>query len=421
MTSRVLVALVTIVTWAAAATLLNAQEVGSPAHAHDAVQAAADEHQRHDSTSPDGWEGMYDGAVFVTYNQQGGPRGETQVTSQNWLMGMTTRRLGAGVLTLSGMLSIEPLTVTGRGYSELFQTGETYQHRPLADHQHPHDLVMQATAAWRVPIGSDALTIGGGPVGEATVGPTAFMHRPSAADNPTAPLGHHTMDSTHVTTGGVIMAGVDHGPLTFEGSVFRGREPDENRWDVMDPGPLDSWAARVWFRPGAWAFQVSHAYLHQPDPLEFQDVKRTTASASWFRTGSDGYTAMTFAVGKNQRAYSDSYAWLFEAAHHKGRTGLYSRFERVDLETEHLLFPGVVHIPHPGELIDPLPTLTLGIVRDTPAPRGVELSVGGDVTFYDVPSLLRAPYSDHPVSFHVYLRVRPTRDHRMWRGASGHP
>ena len=38
----------------------------------------------------------------------------------------------------------------------------------------------------------------------------AFMHRASAADNPTAPLSHHKFDSQHISFG-VVTAAVDHG------------------------------------------------------------------------------------------------------------------------------------------------------------------------------------------------------------------
>jgi len=89
---------------------------------------------------------------------------------------------------------------------------------------------------------STGFTLAGGPVGEPALGPVAFMHRASAADNPTAPLGHHTFDSTHIAFG-VVTAAVDHGPWVIEGSVFNGREPDENRWDFR------LWPAGFLLRP----------------------------------------------------------------------------------------------------------------------------------------------------------------------------
>ena len=52
-----------------------------------------------------------------------------------------------------------------------------------------------------------AYVFGAYAVGEATLGPTAFMHRESARDNPQVPLAHHDLDSTHISEG-VIRGGV---------------------------------------------------------------------------------------------------------------------------------------------------------------------------------------------------------------------
>ena len=178
------------------------------------------------------------------------------------------------------MLSLDPATVGKQGYSHIFEIGESFEGNPLIDHQHPHDFLMQAAAVWRQPLSKGlTLTLAGAPVGEPALGPIAFMHRSSAAENPMSPLGHHTFDSSHIAMG-VITAGLDRGPFQVESSVFHGAEPDENRWDLMDPGALDSWSIRGWYRPSpAWSFQVSHGFLKEPDALEEGDVWRTTASA----------------------------------------------------------------------------------------------------------------------------------------------
>ena len=151
---------------------------------------------------------------------------------------MASRGTSHGRLTLTGMFSLDPATVGKDGYREIFQVGEALGGRPLIDRQHPHDLFMQLAASWRIPLnGSTGLTLAGGPAGEPALGPVAFMHRASATDNPTAPLGHHTFDSTHVSFG-VITAAVDHGPWVVEGSLFNGREPDENRWTSISAGSI---------------------------------------------------------------------------------------------------------------------------------------------------------------------------------------
>jgi hypothetical protein len=375
-----------------------------------------------ETTAANRWNLGFDGVVFGTLNRQGGLRGDTEFVSQNWFMGMASRRTGRATLTLTGMLSAEPLTAGNRGYSEIFQTGETFRGLQITDHQHPHDLLMQLSAAWRIPLGSrSGLTIAGGPRGEAALGPVAFMHRPSSSENPSAPLSHHVFDSTHVSTG-VVMVGVDRGPLALEGSWFRGREPDENRYD-LEMGRLDSWSARLWFRPGReWTIQGSHGFLHEPEQLEPGDQRRTNTSVSWLRQHASGFTALTAAVGRNERTFSTVHALLLELTHQVGRTSVYSRFEDLTVETEILLLPSIVHRPHPGELVDPIRTLTAGTVRDVAAVGGFTVGIGGDVSIYGVPEILQFTHGARPVSWHLFLRVRPpSRGGRMWNMTMGQP
>ena len=366
------------------------------------------------SDSP--WMVMSDGVLLATLNHQGGPRGGTEFVSTNWWMAMASRPVGPGRLTLTGMLSLEPATAGGRGYRELFQVGEAYEGQPLVDWQHPHDFLMQASIVWRVPLDAQSgFTIAGAPVGEPALGPTAFMHRASAAENPAAPLGHHTLDSTHVAMG-VITAAFDRGPWTLETSIFRGAEPDDQRWDLMDPGALDSWSARVWYEPSpAWQFQLSHGFLKKPEALEPGDVRRTTASASWTRA--DGLAAATVAAGRNDTDHGAFSAFLAELALRRGATSVYGRLESGQKETA-LLQGGA------GDASPSLVTaLAIGAVRDVATPHGFEVGVGADLTLYGVPDALRPSHGDHPASVHVFLRVRPPAGHmgRMWNSRMAHP
>jgi len=370
-----------------------------------------------------GWTLAADGVLFATYDRQGGLRGETTFPSQNWVMAMGIRTLGGGMLTLSGMLSAEPLTVGLSGYPELFQEGEAYRGLQITDRQHPHDLFMQLAATWRRSLGDRVgITIAGGPVGEAALGPVAFMHRLSASENPTAPLSHHIFDSTHIVDG-VVSVGLDRGPLGIEGSIFRGREPDEDRYD-LDLGALDSWSGRVWFRPGKeWIFQGSYGHLHEPEQLEPGDQRRLNASMSWLRPADEShFTAVTAAVGQTVRNFSTVHALLVEATQQIDRTFVYGRYENLRVETEILLFPQIVHRPHPGELVDPVRALTVGAVRDLADIRGFKVGLGGDLVFYDVPELLQFTHGTRIRSGHVFLRMRPpSRGPRMWDRTMGQP
>ena len=80
-----------------------------------------------------GWDFMFHGVVFLTYNQQGGPRGAGKAESVNWLMFMEQHRLGKGTLLFRQMFSAESLTSPHPGFPELFQTGETYHGQALVD------------------------------------------------------------------------------------------------------------------------------------------------------------------------------------------------------------------------------------------------------------------------------------------------
>jgi hypothetical protein len=357
------------------------------------------------------WQLMWDGNLFATFNYQGGLRGgENEVRAQNWLMVMGSRPLGRGTLALSGMASLEPVTVGGAGYAHLFQLGETYRGLPVTDRQHPHDLFMQLDAAWRVPIGKTEFSISGGPVGAPAFGPTAFMHRLSAAENPSAPLTHHTFDSTHIAMG-TMTAGVTRGAFTIEASAFHGREPDEHRYD-LDTGALDSRSGRVTWRPGrGFQLQISRSFLYQPEALEPGNQNRTNASMSWLHARSNReFTAITIMAGRVTRTYTWSGALLAEGIHWIGKQAIYGRYEGLAVESEHLMFPTLVHPPHPGEFVDNLHAVTVGGVRRIAAARGIDLAVGGDATFYRVPARLQPTHGERPASAHIFLRIRPLRD-----------
>jgi hypothetical protein len=369
------------------------------------------------------WHLAHDAIAFFTFNRQASERGGDELAVQNWWMGMAQRQAGPGILRLSAMFSLEPATLGRDGYREIFQAGETIDDRPLIDRQHPHDFLMQAAVVWLAPLGREFnLTLAGAPVGEPALGPIAFMHRASAAENPTAPLAHHTLDSTHIAMG-VLTAGLNRGPWQVEGSIFHGGEPDEQRWDLMDPGPLDSWSVRGWYRPTReWSLQVSHGFLTQPEHHEEGDVRRTTASATWLKMRDRGWTAASAVYGRNNKIGADFNAFLGEMTHAFGANTAYGRIETLQVESDLLRFGrhgfaalSTAHVPETGEGRDVVTMLTLGGTRTVARPRGWDVAVGADVSFYGVPTVLRPIYGDRPVSFHAFLRVRPPTTMGMLR------
>src|SRR5437773_4257655 len=247
------------------------------------------------------------------------------------------------------------------------------------------------------------------------------MHRASAAENPTAPLGHHTFDSTHIAYG-VMTAAVDHGPWVVEGSLFNAREPDEDRWN-LDFGALDSVSGRVWFRPNDdWEFQASTGFLKHPEELEPGNVVRTTVSGSWLKRHDTDFTAVTADLGVTHNDEGNHTSFFTEATWHAGLSSVYGRFEAHQPEIATLLTGGVVGTAEARSLRGTVLALTVGGVRDVVRARGFELGFGGDLTAYGVPDVLQTAYGSSPVSFHIFLRLRPPAPMgRMWNMRMSRP
>ena len=387
--------------------------------------AAQDPHAgMHHPAPATGWTFMQDGVVFGMYNQQGSARGEREFRMPNWWMGMAQRPLAKGTLTVNLMMSLDPATLGGQGYSHILQEGETYEGNALIDHQHPHDFLMQVAAVWRRPFANGvALTFAGAPIGEPALGPVAFMHRSSAAENPMSPLGHHTLDSTHIAMG-VLTGAIERGAFQIESSIFHAAEPDEDRWDLMDPGPLDSWSVRGWYRPSPeWAFQVSHGFLTRPEALEEGDVRRTTASGSWQRARGEGSTSVTLAWGRNDKLGGPYDTYLAELTRAYGTSGaVFWRIESTQVETD-VLRTGVhtfqggrkfAHIVEDGRR-DFVGAFSIGATKTLLRPRSWDIAAGGMVTAYAVPGALAPFYGEQPPwSFQIFFRVRPPSRHRMY-------
>lgn len=375
------------------------------------------------------WTFMTMGIARLSFNRQGGPSGDTAVESTNWNMVMGQRGLGRGRLTLMLMNSVEPATLPDGGTPELFQTGETYQGRPLVDRQHPHDFFMNLSAAYRVPVGREgAAWVQVAPVGEPALGPVAFMHRASAGENPTSPLGHHWLDSSHITSS-VFTLGGGWRRLTLEASVFHGREPDEGRWD-LDFGALDSVSGRLKVDLGrGWSAQLSHGFLEEPEALEPGDLRRTTASLHYGAAG-DLPFAVSVVWGRNDEEHGVTDALLAEAAWQMtARDQFYGRAELVEKDIELLRTKGIDHgVPfddghghgNEDDAVGTVRALTLGYVRGHPVRSGLNLGVGGDLTIYRVPARLAHVYGERPVSVHAFARLRWGRPHGGHGAHAGH-
>jgi hypothetical protein len=358
---------------------------------------------------------MLHGGIFPRYTNVSSRRGDDRIDAPNWIMGMYSHPFSdATQLGLRAMMSLDPLTEGGRGYPLLFQTGESWHDQPLHDRQHPHDLFDELSISLSQKFTGDlsAFVYFGYP-GEPALGPPTFMHRLSAMDNPDAPIGHHWQDSTHITFG-VATAGLQWRTLKLEGSIFTGREPDEDRYDFDRPR-FDSYSGRISWNPTAnLALQVSHGYIKSPEGLDPNGKQhRTTASVIYNQPlGHDSNWSNSFVWGQNNTTdEGKTQSFLIESNYQRGRDTIYARWERVEKSGHELVLDEVDHAK-----IFPINAATIGYVRDLTHGNKIDIGLGGQFTVNVWPDDLDRYYGDGlGYGFQIFLRIRPSLhgDHEM--------
>jgi hypothetical protein len=358
------------------------------------------------------WMLMVHGDAFLQYDHQGGPRGDDQLGSINWGMLMAMRQVAGGTLHLHGMASAEPLTIGAAGYPLLLQSGETFEGQPLHDRQHPHDLFMELSALYERAI-SRRLGILAyvAPVGEPGIGPVAYMHRPSALNDPFAPLAHHWTDATHITYG-VLTAGLFTRQVKLEGTLFNGREPDEDRYD-FDFHPLDSYGARLSVNPTPhWALSASYGYLKQPEAIHPEENQHRIGASilHTVRLGRQVDWSSALVYGANQHVDSPGgpgpwqHSVMIESnLQLDAANSVFGRVEYVRKNGEELALPD----PLSGEEFD-IGNLSLGYIREFAWYRGAILGLGARGAINLIPESLEGVYGSRtPVGLAVFLRLRP--------------
>jgi hypothetical protein len=250
------------------------------------------------------------------------------------------------------------------------------------------------------------------------------MHRASASENPAATLAHHLQDLTHISFG-VLTTGFTYRWLKLEGSVFNGREPDENRYN-FDSHKWNSRSARLSFMPNKnWAAQVSYGFLRSPENQEPDlDVRRATASLQYNRPFARGNWASALIWGRNhvsgpaENHNLNSYT-AESTLNFLDKNYLYTRLELVDkddlLRAVDLALLGITQA-HPSFQIG---AYTFGGARDIWNTDNFSLAVGSDITFYSKPEVLNRIYGNHPVSWKLFLRIRPSKMDMTVHGMQG--
>jgi hypothetical protein len=362
------------------------------------IPDASPMHGRHWMTG--GWTAMGHVLINGAYTDQGGPRGGDKAFVSGMVMGMAQRPLGPGTLGLRAMLSPEPF-MGKAGYPLLLAAGESANGEDiLVDRQHPHDLFMELAASYSVPIGErGSVFVYGGLPGEPAFGPPAFMHRPSGLDAVEAPITHHWLDSTHITFG-VVTAGVTWDRWKLDASRFRGREPDEKRFDI-ETGDLDSSSVRLSVNPTpSWALQASWASIKSPEALEpHHDERRVSMSAMYARrVGDSGLFSATAAWARKDKVPGEVLdAGLIEAAFMpNGAWTFFTRAEQVEQDELGEIEHGPAYVVR---------KVSLGAIRDFQVSDRVKLGVGAQVNAFDIEEPLGATYGD-PTAGTVFVRLK---------------
>lgn len=313
---------------------------------------------------------------------------------------------------LRSMVSLDPLTVTSRKYPLLFQTGESAYGTPIVDGQHPHDLLMELSVQYARPVGERGiLNVYYAPVGDAALGPVAFPHRASAMELPQAALAHHWQDATHIANN-VLTAGFSWDKVRLEASGFRGKEPNENRWNI-DMGAMDSWSTRLSVFPSKnWMAQVSGGRLKQPEQFHPDDVDRVTASIHHVRPRSYGnYWASSLIWARNYKTIEKrgTNAIVAETVVPVRRknfiTGRFEWSQRDELfEYDHDVAHEVEE--RTGKHAFNVSAMTIGYTRDVELVRSLQSGIGVNVTAYAIDAALKPYYGSRPWGMNVFIRFR---------------
>jgi len=346
------------------------------------------------------WQVMVHGSVFAQFVQEFGPRGNYQLGSVNWLMGDASRPLAGGEFHARLMASAEYFTVTRAGYPQLLQVSQPYRGGTVTDRMHPHELFSEVAVTYDRPIsGGWRWSAYLAAVGEPALGPVAYVHRPSATHDPTAPLGHHSQDVTHESFG-VATLGVFTPKVHLEASIFNGAHPNEVRTNFDYNGArFNSFSARVTVNPNDhWSIAGSAAYI---DPREHEPLHRVELSALHVAGG-----------------WSSAFIWganIPTDTRHVLNTALVET--NIELDEHNAIFGRVEYVTRTAEelalvgSISPeveVGSVAVGYARRIGRRHGVSAWLGARGNLDVVPEQLRLFYGSRtPTGVLAYLQVKP--------------
>ncbi|PYS45123.1 MAG: hypothetical protein DMF71_01070 [Acidobacteria bacterium] len=223
----------------------------------------------------------------------------------------------------------------------------------------------------------------------------------------------------------MFTTGFTYRRFKLEGSIFNGREPDENRYN-FDAHKWNSRSARLSFMPSQnWAMQVSYGFLRSPEAQDPNaDIRRATASVQYNRPLHRGNWASSFIWGRNHVSSPGEIHNLNgytaeSTVNFLEKNYFYTRLELVDKDELLRLADrarlGITQT-HPSFRIG---AYTFGGVRDVWNTNKVTVGIGSDLTFYSKPSLLDRIYGNNPVGWKLFLRIRPGKMDMSKQGMHG--
>lgn len=318
------------------------------------------------------------------------------------------RRLGDdGQFHYKAMATTDRPLMLPKGYPMLMQTGAMYHNEHTPDWQHPRDVIAELSASyvWSFADHNDIYFYGGYP-GEPALGPVSYFQRSSCQFNPDAPLMHSRTDGAF-TAWGVGTVGFRMGKFKLEGSLFNGKLPGDNHYNVEMP-QLNSFSGRLSWNPTSkWSLQVSRGELKGADPFHPGELLiRNTASATFiYPFASRTYFASSLIAGQNKLpGRPETFGAIYEATVKAKRATFYSRYEYLMRSPEEFVFPAW---QYSASTLFNVHTGTLGAAVDLVFVRGINLALGAQASGYLYDANLQRLYGKYPYSGEVYLHFYP--------------
>jgi hypothetical protein len=290
-----------------------------------------------------GWDAQVGGSLSGIATAQSTIRGADGVAGAGWLSGQVRRGGPSGELSLGAMVSLEPLFQGKCGYPRLLAGAAVCEDSPFQDYSHAHPLIMQLAASYQQTVGTRTIGLMAGLAGDPTLGPEVYLHRPSAALDPIAPMLMHEFNPAHAVHG-VVAFSAQFNRLTVQVSAFNGGDVDKDPYD-LDLGALKSFSARArWQLSPLVALQLSHGDLQHSNAHSMHGgtarLRAQIASLEGQHMAGSTMLAFTAAAARHRMDADPSYAGLLEAQAQRGRHTIFARGEwarREEMEGIHII------------------------------------------------------------------------------------